>query len=630
MPNARPTEEIPMNKTRQKRAGAPALLATAFTLLLVSLWTPAEVRAQWTTPDAGGNINNTNPGNVRVGGGTAAPTAVVHTRGNLSSALAGTVTVTQNSAAVTGTGTAFDTELSVGDSIKIGTEVFTVSAIASATSLTLDSNYLGSSGSGLNAYRDPNLFAVDNGDSVSKLVVTKSGKVGIGNAAPGNTMLDIVNTSSGVYSPSAGPVDTVRIRTLNNSVTNNSFSSLKFQVTANNGVHNALGFLTLVQPSFSSHNSEFAFTLRKGDGSYAEAMRIQSGGNIGIGTPSPSFKLDVAGQVRSSSGGFVFPDGTTQTTASSGTVTGVTAGNGLTDGGSAGSLTLNVGAGTGLSVAADSISVNYGSTAGTAVQGNTSVSISAGAGMSGGGTLTLGAGGTLTLTNNDKGSSQSIFKNVANAAGVAQFSAGSNSDSISFEGTGGTSVSFNPAAKKVTISSAAPATTFAAADISAGQFGANTGGGNYSFPGDVTVAGNIGAKYQDVAEWVPSVQKLAPGTVVVLDSSRTNHVLASASAYDTKVAGVVSAEPGVILGVAGEGKVKVATTGRVKVKADASRGAIKVGDLLVTSDVEGVAMKSVPVDLGGTQIHRPGTIIGKALESLDKGTGEILVLLSLQ
>src|SRR2546421_6344173 len=37
---------------------------------------------------------------------------------------------------------------------------------------------------------------------------------------------------------------------------------------------------------------------------------------------------------------------------------------------------------------------------------------------------------------------------------------------------------------------------------------------------------------------------------------------------------------------------------------------IRVGDLLVTSDVEGVAMKSIPVDLGGTPIHRPGTIIG--------------------
>jgi hypothetical protein len=41
-------------------------------------------------------------------------------------------------------------------------------------------------------------------------------------------------------------------------------------------------------------------------------------------------------------------------------------------------------------------------------------------------------------------------------------------------------------------------------------------------------------------------------------------------------------------------------------------------------------MKSVPVNLGGVEMHRPGTIIGKALEPLEKGTGEILVLLSLQ
>jgi hypothetical protein len=74
----------------------------------------------------------------------------------------------------------------------------------------------------------------------------------------------------------------------------------------------------------------------------------------------------------------------------------------------------------------------------------------------------------------------------------------------------------------------------------------------------------------------------------------------------------------------------VATTGRVKVKVDASRGPIRIGDLLVTSDVEGLAMKSEPVALGGRKIHSPGTIIGKALEPLEKGVGEILVLLSLQ
>jgi hypothetical protein len=148
--------------------------------------------------------------------------------------------------------------------------------------------------------------------------------------------------------------------------------------------------------------------------------------------------------------------------------------------------------------------------------------------------------------------------------------------------------------------------------------------------GDLTVTGSVSATYQDVAEWVPSTQKLSAGTVVVLDQSRTNHVLASVKPYDTKVAGVVSDSPGVILGVGGEGKLKVATTGRVRVRVDATRAPIKIGDLIVTSDVEGVAMKSVPVDLGGVTFHRPGTIIGKALEPLAGGVGEILVLLSLQ
>jgi hypothetical protein len=74
----------------------------------------------------------------------------------------------------------------------------------------------------------------------------------------------------------------------------------------------------------------------------------------------------------------------------------------------------------------------------------------------------------------------------------------------------------------------------------------------------------------------------------------------------------------------------VATTGRVKVKVDATRAPIKVGDLLVTSEAEGFAMKSEPIKIGGRKIHAPGTIIGKALEPLASGTGEMLVLLSLQ
>jgi hypothetical protein len=85
-----------------------------------------------------------------------------------------------------------------------------------------------------------------------------------------------------------------------------------------------------------------------------------------------------------------------------------------------------------------------------------------------------------------------------------------------------------------------------------------------------------------------------------------------------------------VLGVPGDGKVLVAQSGRVRIKADARYGAIKVGDLLVTSPTPGYAMRSHPIKVAGQTLHRPGTLLGKALEALPSGKGEILVLLTLQ
>jgi len=174
-------------------------------------------------------------------------------------------------------------------------------------------------------------------------------------------------------------------------------------------------------------------------------------------------------------------------------------------------------------------------------------------------------------------------------------------------------------------------------DIGGGSFNIGSTGNIILRPAtEVTVNGNlaatgtINAKYQDMAEWVPSSERLTAGTVVVLDAAKSNQVVSSTSAYDTRVAGVISSQPGITLGEKSEHKVLVATTGRVKVKVDASRGPIAIGDLLVTSDLPGVAMRSEPVDFAGRKMHLPGTIVGKALEPLAKGTGEILVLLSLQ
>jgi hypothetical protein len=149
--------------------------------------------------------------------------------------------------------------------------------------------------------------------------------------------------------------------------------------------------------------------------------------------------------------------------------------------------------------------------------------------------------------------------------------------------------------------------------------------------GDVTVDGNIGAKYQDVAEWVDTPTSLEDGTVVILDPARENQVVASSRSYDTGVAGVVSRQSGLVLGELGPSKALIAQSGRVRIKVDATLGGIAIGDLLVTSPTPGYAMRSVAVDWrDGATLHRPGTIVGKALQALPTGRGEILALLTLQ
>lgn len=154
--------------------------------------------------------------------------------------------------------------------------------------------------------------------------------------------------------------------------------------------------------------------------------------------------------------------------------------------------------------------------------------------------------------------------------------------------------------------------------------------GNVNVSGNINATSSINTGYQGIAEWVSAAHALPAGTVVVLNPKEPNQVMASAQEYDTRVAGVISEKPGVALGETDKDKVLVAMTGIVKVKVDASRAPIHIGDLLVTSDREGLAKKSEPMDLWGTPIHRPGTLLGKALEPLENGTGEILVLLSLQ
>jgi hypothetical protein len=124
---------------------------------------------------------------------------------------------------------------------------------------------------------------------------------------------------------------------------------------------------------------------------------------------------------------------------------------------------------------------------------------------------------------------------------------------------------------------------------------------------------------------------LTPGMLVSIDPECPGNLVVSTKAYDRKVAGVISGAGGVktgmLMGQKGsqaDGTHPVALTGRVYAWADASYCAIEPGDLLTTSDTPGHAMKVTDY------AKSPGAVIGKAMSSLDKGKGLVLVLVTLQ
>jgi len=137
----------------------------------------------------------------------------------------------------------------------------------------------------------------------------------------------------------------------------------------------------------------------------------------------------------------------------------------------------------------------------------------------------------------------------------------------------------------------------------------------------------------DVSESFPvSTQGgVRPGMVVSIDADHPGSLTISVDPYDRKVAGVVSGaggiQVGMVMGQAGgvtDADAPIALTGRVYCLADASSSPIEPGDLLTTSGTPGHAMKVTDFD------RAQGAILGKAMSSLDEGTGLVLVLINLQ
>jgi hypothetical protein len=148
--------------------------------------------------------------------------------------------------------------------------------------------------------------------------------------------------------------------------------------------------------------------------------------------------------------------------------------------------------------------------------------------------------------------------------------------------------------------------------------------------GDVYADGAFQSPAGDFAEMLPGVGELEPGDVLVIGAD--GDLARSTKAGQSTVAGVYSTEPGFVggAGTASEDQVPLAIVGVVPVKASAENGAIQPGDLLITADTEGHAMRADPVEVGGVTFYPSGIILGKAMAPLAEGTGVIEMLVTLQ
>jgi len=128
----------------------------------------------------------------------------------------------------------------------------------------------------------------------------------------------------------------------------------------------------------------------------------------------------------------------------------------------------------------------------------------------------------------------------------------------------------------------------------------------------------------DVAEWVRVSEPVAAGDLMEFDPACATSYRRSCSACSPLVAGVISTEPGVVLGQGNSSvqRALLALAGIVLVEVTDEGGPIQPGDLLVSSSTPGHAMRWSGSD------PCPCALVGKALEPMTDEIGMILVLLT--
>src|SRR5215813_8601521 len=231
--------------------------------LLFALGSFAEAGAQWTTPDANQNINNTNSGNVGIG--TTTPTALLEVKKSQS---AGTTVIVDNP---------FTTS---GNSAYSG--VFLKQAGANRLLISSINDNHGSITPGTaqfwNFANGPTVFATNN---TEQMRITANGNVGIGTSNPGKK-LEVLAT------------DGEAVRLYRNASNAGWGVNMKFAFNNSNGTQVDYAGLhgIVANATAGSEAGDFIVTTAT-SGTLTEKLRVTSAGNVGIGTNSPLALLDV-------------------------------------------------------------------------------------------------------------------------------------------------------------------------------------------------------------------------------------------------------------------------------------------------------------------------------------------------
>jgi hypothetical protein len=118
------------------------------------------------------------------------------------------------------------------------------------------------------------------------------------------------------------------------------------------------------------------------------------------------------------------------------------------------------------------------------------------------------------------------------------------------------------------------------------------------------------------------------GDLLVIDKHDPSKFAKSSEPYSTMVAGIYSTKPGAVgrrqTTPKSTDEIPMAVVGIVPAKVSAENGVIEAGDLLVSSSTPGAAMK------GTDRSRMLGAVVGKAMGTLNSGTGVIEVLVTLQ